>query len=175
MIRTSEKWAPIKGYEGVYEVSNLGLVRRVDFRGTGKPRNLKPADNGTGYLFVTLCKNGIVKRFYVHRLVAEAFIENSTNLPEVNHKDECRSNNHVTNLEWCTREYNQNYGNKLKNRSKIVEAISLDGKIKLRFESIQEAGRSGFNLGHVSSCLKLRRRSHKGFTWKYVETLEESV
>ena len=109
-----EIWKPVVGYEGLYEVSSLGIVRSLDrydsrncFR---KGRILKLNDNGRGYLDVQLCSNGKVKHHLVHRLVAEAFIPNPYNLPQVNHRDENPSNDNVDNLEWCDAKYNINYG-----------------------------------------------------------------
>ena len=84
MYNNKELWATIKGYEGLYEVSNYGNVRSLKY---GKIKILKPAKNKFGYYHVILCKNGIKKDFTVHRLVANAFIENPLNLPQINHKD----------------------------------------------------------------------------------------
>ena len=92
-----EIWKDKKDYEGHYQVSNLGRVKSIKF---GKEIILKQKIRG-GYYSVGLSKNGIVKTYYVHRLVAEAFIDNPNNYKEVNHKDECKSNNIVSNLEWC--------------------------------------------------------------------------
>ena len=100
-----EEFRPIKGYEGLYEVSNLGNVRNVK---TG--RILKSFDNKRGYLTIRLSKNGKSSKFYIHRLVAEAFISNPNNYPVINHKDEIKTNNSIDNLEWCTQKYNINYG-----------------------------------------------------------------
>lgn len=104
----------LKGYEDFYQVSNLGRVRSVDkvdslgrlIRGKIKSN----ANNGNGYLVVNLKNNGKQKMVTVHRLVAEAFIENPKNLPCVNHKDENKTNNKVNNLEWCDHKYNNSYG-----------------------------------------------------------------
>lgn len=98
-----EEWKDITGYEGLYQVSNLGRVRR-----SGKI--LKGGYNNKGYHTINLCKNGISKSFFVHRLVAIAFIPNPNNFPIVNHKDENPKNNCVDNLEWCTKSYNATYG-----------------------------------------------------------------
>jgi hypothetical protein len=104
-----EIWKDIKDYEGLYEVSNQGRVRSLK---TGRLR--KPKDN-FGYLRINLCKEGIVKFYMVHRLVAEAFIENNNpNLTQVNHKNENKQDNRVENLEWCDAKYNCNYGNHTK-------------------------------------------------------------
>lgn len=103
-------WKPVKGYEGFYEVSNTGKVRsldRVDKLGRFKKgKELSSCDNGNGYQVVNLKVNGTQKMMTVHKLVAQAFIENPNNLPEVNHKDGDKSNNRVGNLEWCTHSEN---------------------------------------------------------------------
>ena len=111
---TEEIWRPVVGYEGLYEVSNTGRVRSLDRydrkNRLKKGKLLKNKDNGNGYLLCGLSKNGIVKNKYIHRLVAEAFIERPDGLYEVNHKDEDKTNNNVDNLEWCDATYNVNYG-----------------------------------------------------------------
>ena len=100
-----EEWKNVIGYEGLYEVSNKGNVRNVR-----RNKLLRLSKTKYGYIQVGLSKNGIRTMFQVHRLVAQAFIENSDNLPQVNHKDEDKTNNNVTNLEWCDAKYNNNYG-----------------------------------------------------------------
>lgn len=96
-----EEWTAVKGYEGLYEVSNFGNVKNSK---TGKRLSL--LNSGNGYLKVHLCKCGKVNRYWVHRLVAEAFISNFNNLPVVDHKDGNKRNNSVENLEWCTQKEN---------------------------------------------------------------------
>lgn len=113
---TKEKWKNIQGYEE-YQVSNTGKVRSLDYRSTSNVEELKLNTNIYGYKVVTLCKEGKPKHYSVHRLVAEAFIPNPNNYPIVNHKDENPSNNKADNLEWCTQEYNVNYGTALERRS----------------------------------------------------------
>lgn len=120
MNKIKEIWKPIPKYEGLYEVSNLGRVRSLDRIkpnsggqiASGAIKSL--VDNGRGYKVVSLYRNNIGSMKYVHRLVAEAFVANPHNFPEVNHKDENKSNNTACNLEWCTRVYNNNYGTKSK-------------------------------------------------------------
>ena len=104
-----EEWKNIIGYEGLYEVSNKGNVRNV------RRNTLLKFSNNQGYKQVYLYKNGIRKGFRVHRLVAQAFLLNPDNLPCVNHLDEDKTNNNVTNLEWCTAKYNSNYGHRTEN------------------------------------------------------------
>lgn len=99
------KRVPVLNYEGEYEVDTLGNVFSLK-----RNKALKATDFGSKYLQVTLCKNGIPKVVKVHRLVAEAFIPNPNGLPQVNHKDENKHNNVVSNLEWCTPSYNYWYG-----------------------------------------------------------------
>lgn len=126
-----EIWKDIEGYVGIYQVSNLGNVKRLrheEFKcaqgyRVRKEMQLKPTKDEKGYLHVGLCKDGgqITRR--VHRLVAEAFIDNPNELPEINHKDENKENNAVDNLEWCTSSYNNNYGSVNASRSKTLKEI----------------------------------------------------
>lgn len=103
----NEKWKDIFGYDGMYQVSDLGRVRSLKFR---KTRVMKGTKDKGGYLKVFLSKNGKRHNICVHRLVAYAFIPNSDKTKnEVNHIDECKQNNRVSNLEWCDRKYNMNY------------------------------------------------------------------
>ena len=112
-----EEWRPINGFEGYYEVSNLGRIRSLDrWMKIGAVWQLKkgiirkPKLNASGYYTVDLSVNKNRKHLLVHRAVASAFIPNPHNYAEVNHKDECKTNNVYTNLEWCTHAYNNNYG-----------------------------------------------------------------
>ena len=132
-MKMDEVWKPVKGFEGYYEVSNLGRVKRLDRYDYGcgyarfyKGRILKNLTyKTTGYLHVQLCKSGTIVNKSVHRLVAETFIPNPYNLPQVNHKDEDKSNNVVDNLEWCSSLYNSRYGtkNRRANETKIERGL----------------------------------------------------
>ncbi len=113
-----EIWKPILGYENLYNISNLGNAFSIK-----NNRNIKPTKNSKGYLMVGLCKNKKRKSCLVHRLVAKAFIDNPSNLPEINHKDENLSNNAASSLEWCTHKYNMNYNN-LSKRAKIKKELN---------------------------------------------------
>ena len=121
-----EIWIDIKDYEGLYQVSNFGRIKSLPRHKIKTDKILKTCKNIWGYLYVSLCKDAIVKKYKVHRLVAECFLPNPDNLPQVNHKDECKTNNFVfinndgtvdldkSNLEWCTPSYNVNYGTRNK-------------------------------------------------------------
>ena len=122
-----EEWRDIKGYEGLYQVSSLGRVKSLkDSHDNYREKILKPG-NVRGYLHVNLYKDTKRKTYRIHRLVAEAFISNPNNYEEVNHKDEDKTNNCVSNLEWCTREYNMSYGTINK---RISENHKLSGRYK---------------------------------------------
>lgn len=121
----TEIWKDIKGYEGIYQVSSRGKVRSFHF---GKNIKILRFSIRGGYANVILYKNKKRKTFSVHRLVAEAFIDNPNDLPEVNHKDEDKLNNQVENLEWCTPKYNSNYGTRNK---RIKETKSRNKKEEL--------------------------------------------
>ena len=162
---TEEIWCPIKGYEGLYEVSYQGRVKSLKF---GKERILKPLRHTSGYLQVNLCKNGEVKHCLVHRLVAQTFIPNPDNLPEVNHKDENKTNNKVSNLEFCDAKYNINYGTRNDRCSKPVLQFTKDGEFVKEWKSSTDVERNlGFAQQHISSCCTGKRKSANGFVWKY--------
>lgn len=103
-----EVWKPIKDYEGLYEISNLGRVKSLNYGGTGKGKVLKNIERSNGYLGVRLTKNGKTKAFKVHRLVAEAFIPNPEDKPCVDHINTIKNDNRVENLRWATHKENMN-------------------------------------------------------------------
>ena len=166
-----EIWKDIDDYEGFYQVSNLGRVRSLDnwiWNGTGfflKPgKVLIPRKTKTGYLRVQL--KG--KDFYIHRLVATTFIDNPLNFPQVNHKDENKKNNNFSNLEWCTKKYNMNYG-KLKNFHKKEIAKYENGYFKCKYNSLKEAAEiNNLSKSSISRCCKGLQKTYAGFTWKYI-------
>ena len=188
-----EVWKDIKGYEGLYQVSNKGRVRSLDRKDWMHVSNcyrklkgkiLKPGHNTWGYQQVQLSdalggKKG--KRVSVHRLVACAFIPNPNEYPCVNHKDCNKDNNSVDNLEWCTHEYNNNYGDhnkkvseslKGKRRSNLhkpILGISKDKKSYLYFACTHDAQTlAGIDCGSIVNNLKGRRKSAGGYAWEYV-------
>lgn len=176
-----EEWRDVVGYEGFYQVSNLGNVRSVDryIECNGvmrfqKGKMLSPHMGTFGYKQVILC-NKKTKLFKVHRLVAEAFIPNPNNLPQVNHKDEDKTNNIVENLEWCTCLYNLTYNNLHHRRNNINNKGSKpvcqikDGVVINTFPSVNEAARQlNFRCGNISSCCTGRKKSAYGYQWSYI-------
>lgn len=180
-------------YRGLYQVSNLGRVKGLKMYVKGKNGSIrtkkeKMLKNGlckNNYSIVVLSKNGKNKTFYVHRLVAHMFIYNDDkiNKTQVNHIDENKENNCIENLEWCTPNYNSNYGTRNKRLSNtfkknnsfkdnknaigcLVERWNKQGNlidIKYNYEYVK----MGFHSGHISACCKGKQKSHKGFIWKY--------
>lgn len=117
-VMRKEYWRPVVGYEGLYEVSNLGRVKSLNYNRTGKEKIMSPVVFKGYYRVLFNCRGKGRKQKFVHRLVAEAFIPNPDNLPQVNHKDENKLNNCVDNLEWCTNIYNCNYGTRTERAAK---------------------------------------------------------
>lgn len=167
----NENFRQISGYEGLYSVSDKGEVLSEK-----RKRILSCGKNQYGYNLVVLFKDGKGKQYLVHRLVAEAFIDNPDNLPEINHKDENKDNNSVENLEWCTHQYNCNYGtrneragNRKRNgkTSKPVLQYSMDGELIKEWPSTIEIQRQlGYSQGFISICCR-KGKSAYGFKWEY--------
>lgn len=186
MESRNEIWKDIKGWEGYYQVSNLGNVRSLDRAITQsngkvvvwKGRLLRQRKNELGYKFVGLRKDYKRKTMRVHRLVAMAFIPNPNNLPQINHKDVNPSNNRVDNLEWCSQLYNNMYDNanikrgisrKENYTGTPVLMFSKDGKLLRKFDGLRYAeefvgcGRTG----HISDCANGKRKTAYGYIWRY--------
>lgn len=172
-----EIWKPIEGYEGLYEVSNLGRVRSLP-RATTKGKVLKPRLTKFGYARVNLWRNGKSRLFLVHRLVAAAFISNPENKPQVNHIDENKANNCADNLEWCTNLENHNHGTINQrisatqtndpNKSKPVAMFSKCGDLLGIFPSMSEAERkTGICPQCISCCCNGKYKSAGGYIWKF--------
>ena len=179
----SEIWKPIKGYEGIYEVSSYGRVRslarmRIDKKGRRKPipeKMLKMHDR-KGYDSVTLQDMGRKAIMSVHRLVAMAFIPNPDNLPVINHRDENPKNNQVSNLEWCDISYNTRYGTGVERAQakhvyhrKAVEQLTKDGQHVATFKGVKEAARAtGADASVIVRVCKGRNETAGGYRWKYI-------
>lgn len=108
-MKVTEIWKNINGWENMYQVSNLGRVKSLNYNRTNKEQIVKPYQRKDGYIQVCLCKNSKITTYKLHRLVAQAFIPNPNRLPEINHIDEDKTNNCADNLEWCNSKYNKNY------------------------------------------------------------------
>lgn len=185
-----EQWRVIPKFD-LYEVSNLGRVKckeRLIRRGNGymlkKEHVLKFANNGRGYLFVTLHQDGRDQKFYIHRLVASAFIPNPQNKPFINHIDNNPLNNNIENLEWCTHQENVewmkkqgrnvrteewlNHLHKAQRKTyKAVVAKSIETGKCLYFEKIQAVKEKGFYPANVHKCCNGKVIQHKGYLWRY--------
>lgn len=141
---TEETWKDIDGFQGLYQISNMGRVRSIPRKFSRNANGyyvLKGSFDTGGYPQVCLRKNGRNYTKKIHSLVARAFIPNLNGYREINHIDEDKTNNHVENLEWCTREYNINYGSRTEKTSHKVAQYTLDGKLVNTFPSIREASR----------------------------------
>ncbi len=166
-----EEWKDIVGYEGLYQVSNLGRVKSLNYGRTRTAKVLVNKRIGHGYYGVNLYLSpGHPVTHSIHRLVALAYLPNPQGLPQVNHLDEDKSNNDVDNLEWCTSKRNVNYGTCLqraaKSKQKPVAQIK-DGKIIRVWQSGVEAGQHGFIPTKIAQCCQGKRNSHLGYEWRY--------
>lgn len=171
-------WKEIAGFEGLYEISNFGQVRNN--KGELLKHGIKRT-NCTCYKNVRLWKDGKYHNKYVHRLIAEAFIPNPGNLPFINHKDEDGTNNSIDNLEWCTREYNVNYGTartrqakkirgRVSEKRKPIIQYSLGGDVVAYHLSITLAANEiGGSTSAISQVCNGKRKTYKGFLWKYAD------
>jgi hypothetical protein len=171
-------WLPVLGFEGLYEVSSLGQLRNK--KGEIMKQGIKRTPC-TCYKVVRLWKEGTYYTKYVHRLIAEAFIPNPDNLPMINHKDEDGTNNLIGNLEWCTREYNVNYGTAKERRAKKIRGResekrvavigrTIDGKYEEWFPSIAEAAKVvNGSTSSISKVCKGERKTAYGYRWAYAD------
>jgi hypothetical protein len=188
-----EIWKPVNGFEEFYEVSNYGRVRskdrlkKVPFNRVGiqKGKLLKMSINSKGYLRVRLNLNANSKSYFVHRLVAQAFIDNPNNLPVINHKDFNPLNNNVENLEWTTLLGNMQYSavrGRFKKTTQWREKAKkwLDEKMAksvigtniktgetIIFKALNDCKNMGFQPSCVSNCCNGKRMKHKGYIWRF--------
>lgn len=175
-----EIWKAVIGYEGRYEVSNKGRIKRLLRVVVGRNKHvysikeafLIPSRDKDGYLVCKL-RNGMTrKQLRVHRIVAEAFIPNPNQYPEINHRNEIVSDNSVYNLEWCNSKYNTNYGTGIYRRSlsirKRIYQCTFDGTVISVYPSVSEESRQlKISKGNISSCLTGRIKSTSGYYFTY--------
>lgn len=179
-----EVWKDIPGYEGLYQVSNLGNILSLNYKKTHKPHTLKHCISRDGYHRVNLCCNG-VRKWFVHLLVAKSFIPNPLNKPQINHIDGDKDNNCVSNLEWVSGKENiqhaiRNGLRKIENHhylsngdhhaSKPVLQYDLHGNFIKKWGCQSEAARFyNCNSGSINSCVVGRNKTCKGFIWRNQE------
>lgn len=180
-----EIWEDIEGYEGYYQISNLGNVKSLDRMVKNnhgfclrKGKLIKSLINKQGYYFVNLKKNSQNEIKLIHRLIAETFINNDNNFPCVNHIDGNKLNNNVNNLEWCTYSHNikeafrlglnkYTYKENFKHKSKRVNQYDLQGNLLNKWESITEASKkTGINYAYISLACNHKRKCTGNYVWR---------
>lgn len=190
---STEKWMPVVGYEGYYEISSNGNVRSLDRKTKSRTafgQTIKPAIQNSGYLFVSLHKSGASKNFLIHRLVATAFISNNANKKYVNHINGVKTDNQVKNLEWCTFSENiqHSYDNgarkisakhisrlrKFNTESKSipVSQFTKDGRFVASFKSAAEASAAtGFDYTGIRKCANGKLATCGKHVWKHAKNI----
>lgn len=181
MQTKEEIWKDIKGYEGQYQVSNMGNVRSLNYHRSGKCKIMKLSLNHIGYLYVCLKVNGIQKTYRVSRLVAQAFVPNDDpeHKTQCNHINEDKLDNRACNLNWMTPKENVNWGTCIErrnlkninhNKSKAVRQLTKDGVLVTIWPSAMEAQRNGFCESHITACCNNKKGfyTHKGYKWEWV-------
>lgn len=172
-----EIWKDVKGYEGLYRISNHGRIWTNKYK-----KYLKQFISQGGYLHVSLSKRGRVRKYDIHRLVALNFIPLIDGKNVVNHIDENKTNNHVSNLEWCTQKENINHGTGIQRgletkktstkfkrsfelRSTPIVGINILTGNKIEYESMLAAEKDGFRNGSISNCILGKANTHAGYKW----------
>lgn len=172
-----EIWKDIEGYEGLYQVSSEGMVKSLNYNRTGKERILKSAKDKYGYLFVKLRKEGTVKYYLIHRLIAIAFIPNPDNKPCIDHINGDKTDNRVENLRWVTHKENMNNPitlNKIgKHLRKSILQFSVDGNFIKTWESIMDVQREyDIDKSAIIRCCKNKQNTSCGYIWQYLDDYE---
>ena len=186
-----EEWKDVKGYEGIYQVSNLGNVKSLNYNRTGKEKVLRFSKDKDEYLTVILCKDGKLKNFKVHRLVSQAFIPNTENKPCIDHINTNRTDNRVNNLRWVTHKENSNNSisikkmkikasksnlgkfGKLSHNHKPILQFSLDGEFIRKWYCAYEVQRElGFNQSGISNCCNGKYKTANGYIWGFEKDYE---
>ena len=179
-----EIWEDIEGFEWLYQISSLGRVKSLERKIKGKCGSIhtkkeklrKISKDTGGYLYVPISNEFEKKNYLIHRLVAEAFLPNPENLPQVNHKNEDKTDNNVNNLEWCTREYNNNYSTRneriakehTNNPKRSKKVIRIDTGVV--YPSLAEIQRQlGFDKASIQKCCVGKQNTSYNMNWKYVD------
>ena len=176
-----EVWQDIPGYEGLYQVSTYGRVKSLDHYVSNNHRNGLSLKKGRilepqkykGYRSICFSKDSVVRRFQIHRIVANVFIPNFNGYPIINHIDVNPSNNRVENLEWCTYSYNNNYDNAVSKRAvQLMKKIAMydkNGNLLYEYDNSKEAGKDlGVSVGAIQKACTNRNKSCKGYVFKYL-------
>lgn len=182
-----EIWKDIKGYEGLYQVSNFGKIKSIPRHGTRKNMHIISQNyNRCGYKIVNLYKNAKGKTKTVHRIVAETFMKNTLNKEDINHIDGNKDNNNVTNLEWTSHKENMKHARKnhlINISDKVIEQGRKIGKTRAKkilqiekysiikqWNSMTEASKAtGISISEISLCCNNKKKSVGGYEWKFVE------
>lgn len=179
-----EIWKDIKGYENLYQVSNLGNVRSLNYHKENRIQNLKTGTSTGGYLFVILCKNNQTSAVKIHKLVAEAFIPNPDNKPCIDHINTIRTDNNVSNLRWCNNKENMNNPNTINKISKsrigkrvyskpIVQLTKTNEYICKWDALIDIENELGYRIGNISACCRGERKSAYGYRWVFFDDYKQ--
>lgn len=169
-----EVWKDIKGYEGLYQISNYGNVKSLNYAKSKNYKMLTKIVDRNGYEKVCLSKNNKGKNYLVHRLVAIHFIKNTNNYKEVNHKDENKLNNNVNNLEWCDRKYNVLYGTAKLREAKTkhkyyIEQYDIENNFIKRWYSLKEIeNNTNYKKNNIQQNCLGNTKSAYGYKWKYM-------
>lgn len=171
-----EIWKDIEGYEGRYQISNLGDVKSLNYRRTGIAKLLTPKINKSGYKWVELSNGETTKPLLVHRLVAMAFLSNPNGYSEVNHKDENPLNCKADNLEWCTHLYNVRYSFDLhrerrKPIKKLINQLSLNGEYIKTWDGYLILHKTfNYKGTSIKECCEGKRKTAYGYRWEFAES-----
>lgn len=172
-----EIWRDIEGYNGLYQVSNMGRVKSLNYDRTGKEKILKQYKDKDGYLYINLCKNSKKKTLKVHRLVALAFIDNPDGKEEIDHINTIRDDNRLENLSWATRKENNNNPitrSKHAEHTRKVLQFTKEGVFVREWDCIMEVQRElGFDQGNISRCCSGKYKTSYGYKWKHAEELDK--
>ena len=169
-----ETWKDVVGYESKYQVSDNGNVRSINFNKTKETKIMKYYTDPNGYSRICLCKNNIRKNYFIHVLVAHAHMATDINKPQINHINEIKTDNMLSNLEWMTRKENINHGTGILRRSikrKVaINQINTNGEIIKVWDSGLDADlNGGFSRHCICMVCKGVNKTHKGFKWEYVQ------